>query len=246
MRLKTLVIGLLTGSILAASTPSLARDWDDDHRGRGHGYHRGGGHGDYIHDGRNYRRGDTKVKVYIDSYPHGKHYRKHRNKHWDDDSYYYNNNTYIINTPPVRYVPTVPVVSSGYRTVEVSCDRSPNVAATIIGGVGGGVLGNQFGKGRGRTAATIGGTLIGGLLGNSLTQNDRYCTTQVFEYAQPNTQVVWNGGGNNYSFQPSEPYQMNDGRYCREYQANATVGGRRQQTYGTACRQPDGDWEIIN
>lgn len=37
-----------------------------------------------------------------------------------------------------------------------------------------------------------------------------------------------------------------DGSYCREYQAVSTVGGRRQQTYGTACMQPDGSWQIAN
>jgi len=34
--------------------------------------------------------------------------------------------------------------------------------------------------------------------------------------------------------------------YCREYQTNVVVGGVRQQTYGTACRQPNGAWQIAN
>ncbi|MDX2074243.1 MAG: hypothetical protein SFX19_07775 [Alphaproteobacteria bacterium] len=37
-----------------------------------------------------------------------------------------------------------------------------------------------------------------------------------------------------------------DGRYCREYQAVSRIGGAKQQTYGTACLQPDGSWEIIS
>jgi hypothetical protein len=37
-----------------------------------------------------------------------------------------------------------------------------------------------------------------------------------------------------------------DDRYCREYQASARVGGVSQPTYGTACMQPDGSWEIIS
>lgn len=36
------------------------------------------------------------------------------------------------------------------------------------------------------------------------------------------------------------------GRYCREYQAMMRVGGRLQPTYGTACMQPDGSWEVVN
>jgi hypothetical protein len=32
---------------------------------------------------------------------------------------------------------------------------------------------------------------------------------------------------------------------CREYQSTATIDGRPQQTYGLACRQPDGTWRIV-
>lgn len=37
-----------------------------------------------------------------------------------------------------------------------------------------------------------------------------------------------------------------DDRYCREYQAKTLIGNRTQNSYGTACMQPDGSWEIIN
>lgn len=33
---------------------------------------------------------------------------------------------------------------------------------------------------------------------------------------------------------------------CREYTAPITVGGKNATTVGTACRQPDGTWRIIN
>mgnify|MGYP003386597244 CR=1 FL=1 len=34
--------------------------------------------------------------------------------------------------------------------------------------------------------------------------------------------------------------------YCREYQRNVTVGNRNEQSYGTACRQPDGAWKVVS
>lgn len=37
-----------------------------------------------------------------------------------------------------------------------------------------------------------------------------------------------------------------DGRYCREYQKQVTVGGKQQDSYGRACMQPDGSWEEIS
>ena len=30
---------------------------------------------------------------------------------------------------------------------------------------------------------------------------------------------------------------------CRDYRTTATIEGRQQQLYGTACRQPDGSWQ---
>ncbi len=41
--------------------------------------------------------------------------------------------------------------------------------------------------------------------------------------------------------QPPQPQP-----YCREYQGNATIDGTNQPFYGTACRQPDGTWRIVN
>ncbi len=35
-----------------------------------------------------------------------------------------------------------------------------------------------------------------------------------------------------------------DGQYCREYSNTVTVGDRLQTSYGTACQQPDGQWQI--
>ncbi len=33
--------------------------------------------------------------------------------------------------------------------------------------------------------------------------------------------------------------------YCREYQRRVTIGGKVQDSYGTACLQPDGSWKIV-
>lgn len=35
-------------------------------------------------------------------------------------------------------------------------------------------------------------------------------------------------------------------RYCREYNTTSRVAGRMQNTYGTACMQPDGSWQIVD
>lgn len=37
-----------------------------------------------------------------------------------------------------------------------------------------------------------------------------------------------------------------DEPYCREYTKNVKVGGKLQESYGTACMKPDGSWEVQN
>ncbi|MDE1145368.1 MAG: hypothetical protein PW843_01960 [Azospirillaceae bacterium] len=37
-----------------------------------------------------------------------------------------------------------------------------------------------------------------------------------------------------------------DQSYCREYTSTITVAGHPTQQVGTACRQPDGSWRVMN
>lgn len=34
--------------------------------------------------------------------------------------------------------------------------------------------------------------------------------------------------------------------YCREFSQGVVIGGQRQSSYGYACMQPDGSWQIIS
>ena len=33
---------------------------------------------------------------------------------------------------------------------------------------------------------------------------------------------------------------------CREATTTVVIGGRQQRVYGTACRQPDGSWHLVD
>lgn len=121
----------------------------------------------------------------------------------------------------------------------------------VLGGAAGAAAGYQVGKGAGRTAAVIGGTivgiLVGGHIGRSMDELDQNCVGQVLEHAPPEETVSWEDRrGAQYRVTPTETYETPEGRYCREYQTTATIGGRTERVYGTACRQPDGSWQIVN
>ncbi|MEA1677031.1 RT0821/Lpp0805 family surface protein [Nitrospirillum sp. BR 11163] len=123
---------------------------------------------------------------------------------------------------------------------------------TVVGALLGGLAGSQFGHGGGKAAMTGAGVLLGALAGNaafnSMDQSDEGCFAQAMEKAPDGQQIVWNNpdNGARYQMTPVKTWQELADNYCREYQSVATVGGRKQTVTGTACRQPDGQWKIVN
>jgi surface antigen len=129
--------------------------------------------------------------------------------------------------------------------------RNRDVIGAVLGGVASGVIGSQVGKGSGKTVATIGGTiagvLIGGVIGRSMDEVDQACIAQTLEHAPAQHAVAWsNSDGGHYRVVPLEGYEDGQGRICRDYRTTATIEGRQQQLYGTACRQPDGSWQRVS
>ena len=57
--------------------------------------------------------------------------------------------------------------------------------------------------------------------------------------------IVWSDESGSGSVTPTREGTSSSGRYCREFQHRVTIGGETQSAYGTACRAPDGSWEIL-
>ncbi|MGV6808325.1 MAG: glycine zipper 2TM domain-containing protein [bacterium] len=116
------------------------------------------------------------------------------------------------------------------------------------GAAAGGLLGNQFGKGDGKTIMTIAGAIIGGYLGGMWGQawdaNDRrYMGTSV----TTNQPVSWQNGDTRYKSTPSATYQgsMNGvATECKDvYIDGYNPTGQHRQMKAKACRSPQtGQW----
>ena len=128
------------------------------------------------------------------------------------------------------------------------------VFGTLAGAAAGGWLGSKIGGGTGQLAAIAGGTLLGGLIGNQIGRTmddvDRLQARQALDYAQTapiGETIQWNNPdtGNYGTVTPTRGGYTADGAYCREFQQTVTVGNRAQEAYGTACRQPDGSWKMV-
>ncbi len=136
-----------------------------------------------------------------------------------------------------------------------SCQGNKQGSGAVIGAVGGGLLGSMFGKGAGQLVAVglgaVAGGLIGSTVGKSLDEHDKMMAektaNKALETAPSGSSVGWKNpdSGHSGSITPTKTFKQNDGRYCREYTQTVVVGGETKKAYGTACRQPDGQWEIV-
>ena len=119
----------------------------------------------------------------------------------------------------------------------------------VTGGVAGGLLGSQFGNGTGKLFAVGAGTLLGaylgGSIGKSMDEQDQLKTQLALEKNRSGQPAYWHNpdNGNRYTVTPKKAVQQR-GHYCREYTMTAEIAGKKQQTYGRACRQADGTWKV--
>lgn len=132
--------------------------------------------------------------------------------------------------------------------------RDEEAAGAILGGLIGGVIGHQFGDGRGQTAMTVLGATAGALIGGdlardrALSEQERRAAYLAFESRPSGEAVPWHDPDRDVhgTYTPLRTWRSRTGAYCREYQQVVVIDGREQRAYGTACRQPDGSWRIVD
>jgi uncharacterized protein YcfJ len=120
----------------------------------------------------------------------------------------------VISTTPVIQQVAVPrQVCTNEQVTTQSQQKSG--AGALVGGIAGGAMGNAVGNGSGRAAATMIGIVGGAILGNKIeggqpqsnTQNVQRCTTQTFYENKPIAyNVVYEFNGKQYQVQlPQDP-----------------------------------------
>ena len=125
-----------------------------------------------------------------------------------------------------------------------------------LGALTGGALAYGLSKGSSNkelwTVLGIGlGAMVGQDIGAQLDDRDRMLAgqalEQTLEYAPTDTVGSWSNpdSGHSGTFTPRKTFQTAQGSPCREFTQTIYVGGQEQQGYGTACRQADGSWKII-
>ncbi|MBT4885222.1 MAG: glycine zipper 2TM domain-containing protein [Legionellales bacterium] len=135
----------------------------------------------------------------------------------------------------------------------VSCaeDISNRDLGTMTGGVIGGVLGAQFGKGDGQVAAAAAGAILGGVIGGnvgeSMDELNRMKMAKVLENTKTNHSHSWVDPDSKakYTVKPTKTIHK-DNTVCRNYTMSVVVDGNLETAQGLACRNANGNWDIVN
>jgi surface antigen len=128
---------------------------------------------------------------------------------------------------------------------------------TTIGAAGGATVGGLIAAAAGGNpaaiaASVIGGMLVGGMVGNLLDQRDKQmaaeAATRAMESTPTGRPVSWQNpdSGHSGTVTPTRTYQTANGTYCRDYETTVLIDGKKERATGTACRQPDGTWRVVN
>jgi surface antigen len=154
--------------------------------------------------------------------------------------------------PALPSVIALALLASSCATMTQTAEENPKaVLGSVLGAAAGAGIAAAAGGGAGAiVGAGLGGALLGGFVGNRLDNRDKRMAAEAaqraFETNQAGQASVWRNpdSGNSGSITPTRTYQIANGEYCREYRQTIVVGGEQHQAYGTACRQPDGTWQI--
>lgn len=135
------------------------------------------------------------------------------------------------------------------------CATGPNqnqTLGTLAGAVGGAAIGSAFGQGSGKVAAIAAGALVGGFLGNQIgasldAESQQYNYTASVQALDTGAPQQWRNPQNGvYGTVAPGPVIYSNDRYCRPYTNTVYIDGQPQVARGTACRNPDGSWQVIS
>lgn len=97
----------------------------------------------------------------------------------------------------------------------------------------------------------LGGGLIGGSIGRDLSSRDRRQALEAeyraLEYGQGGQVIAWQSSRdvNRGEVVAAQPYRVGS-QDCRQFAHTLYTGNASQTARGTACRNTDGSWSLLN
>jgi len=131
--------------------------------------------------------------------------------------------------------------------LSLGCATHEQAGAVAGAGVGA-AAGNAMTRGSvvGTLIGAFIGAAIGADIGRQMDAYDRERAAYALEYYRTGEPYAWVNPDSGYEYRctPMEAYDGNDGP-CRDFVMQTIVDGRPEDVQGTACRQPDGTWRMV-
>jgi surface antigen len=147
-------------------------------------------------------------------------------------------------------------LSLGVRAECRSDNSNKEIAGTLLGAAVGGLIGSQIGGGTGNKVAIGAGVLAGGLIGNRIGKSldcqdlayHEQTTHDSLEYQRTGEANTWRNPDNGHSgtIIPTKTYMAGNNTPCREFTQIIRTEAGIEEVQGTACRQQDGTWRIVD
>ena len=113
---------------------------------------------------------------------------------------------------------------------------------TVVGGVGGALVGGAIGGWTGAVIGGLGGVIVGNVIGRDMDEAHRdHVRRATYQSAVEGRRVDYENG---YA-QPAGPFYMRNGRQCRDFDQYVTRNGQTYNDRVTLCRNPDGSLSSI-
>ena len=130
------------------------------------------------------------------------------------------------------------------------CSGKDHTTGTVLGGVGGGLIGGLASHGNG--LAIVGGALLGGLAGNAVSR-DLDCQDQARVASSYNDSFngrvgerhEWTSDDHDHGYTVTDREYRRRGQLCRDFTQVTFRGGRELDSHGTACRNRRGEWQFM-
>lgn len=121
----------------------------------------------------------------------------------------------------------------------------------VIGGASGALIGQAIGRNTEATLIGVAiGTMLGYIVGNEMDKYDRRELNHAYEYGPSGQATTWQNPDNYNTYQvipqPAYTQPQSPQTPCRRAEILATIDGKTERTYTTACRNSAGQWELQN
>ena len=155
----------------------------------------------------------------------------------------------------LRRMVAVGLVSVALAACEGAQQRPGETIGTLLGAGLGALVGSQIGAGKGNTVAVavgvLAGAYLGGKAGKSLDEADRNAVEEMTQDSLENNPSgvpsTWDNPDKDVSAKvtPTETYVADSGVDCRDFEQTVMIEGKADTVNGTACRNGDGRWELV-